>query len=358
MDIDRYLARNQAAWSRLQALTRRARGGASRLSAEELDELVRLYQRTSSHLSYVRTYYRDAGLTARLTTLVAEAGAVIYGARAGTAKAVGRFFTTTFPAAVWHARRLVLVAAVLMFLPALALGAWLAISDRAVDAAAPDAVREAYVEEDFEDYYSSEPAGQFAAEVFVNNVQVSILAFAAGILLCVVTAGILVVNGANLGFAAGLFYAAGEAPRFWGLILPHGLLELTAVVIAGGAGLRLGWTVIDPGDRLRGEALAEEGRRAVVIVLGLIAAFATAGLIEGFVTGSPLPTAVRVGIGVTVEVAFLLYVFVHGRAAAARGLTGLLGEEPTVLGSPDPQKLGRGDPRTTGQRRPVVLTRR
>ena len=318
MDIDRYLARNQEAWTRLQQLTRRARRGPSHLSAEELDELVRLYQRTSAHLSYVRTYYRDAGLTARLTTLVADAGAVIYGARGGTMKAVGRFFAATFPAAVWHNRRFVLVAAALTFLPSLALGAWLAGSDRAVDASAPDAVREAYVEEDFEAYYSSEPAGQFAAKVFVNNVQVSIMAFAAGILLCVVTAGILVVNGANLGFAAGLFYAAGEAPRFWGLILPHGLLELTAVVVAGGAGLRLGWTIIDPGDRLRGEALAEEGRRAVVIVLGLILAFAIAGLIEGFVTGSPLPTSVRVGIGVTVEVAFLLYVGVLGSQAAGR----------------------------------------
>ena len=346
MDIDRYLARNEAAWSRLRALTAKARRGVSRLSPDELDELVQLYQRTSAHLSYVRTYYRDAGLTARLTTLVADAGSVIYGARPRTLRAMGRFFTTTFPAAVWHTRRLVLISAALTFLPSLALGVWLANSDRAVDAAAPDAVREAYVEEDFEAYYSSEPAAQFATEVFVNNVQVSILAFAAGILLCVVTAGILVLNGANLGFAAGLFVAAGEAPRFWGLILPHGLLELTAVVIAGGAGLRLGWTVIDPGDRLRGEALAEEGRRAVVIVLGLVAAFGAAGLIEGFVTGSALPTVVRVGVGIAVEAAFLLYVVAQGRAAATRGLTGLLGEDDDRVAAADAQS------------RPVVLTRR
>jgi len=348
VDIDRYLARNQEGWARLQALTRKARRGVSRLEPGELDELVQLYQRTSAHLSYVRTYYRDAGLTARLTTLVADAASVIYGARSRTLRAMGRFFTTTFPAAVWHCRRLVLISAALTFLPSLALGVWLANSDRAIDAAAPDAVREAYVEEDFEAYYSSEPAAQFATEVFVNNVRVSILAFAAGILLCVVTAAILMVNGANLGFAAGLFVAAGEAPRFWGLILPHGLLELTAVVIAGGAGLRLGWTVIDPGDRLRGEALAEEGRRSVVIVLGLIAAFATAGVIEGFVTGSSLPTVVRVGVGVTVEAAFLLYVVAQGRAAAARGLTGLLGEDD------DRRPPSGSEP----QSRPVVLTRR
>jgi uncharacterized membrane protein SpoIIM required for sporulation len=106
-------------------------------------------------------------------------------------------------------------------------------------------------------------------------------------------------------------------PRFWGLVLPHGLLELTAVFIAGGAGLRLGWALVDPGDRPRTTALAAEGRRSVVIVIGLVAAFIVAGIIEGFVTGSPLPTWARVGIGVAVEAAFLGYLVLRGPVAAA-----------------------------------------
>ena len=169
----------------------------------------------------------------------------------GRCARLARFFTVSFPAAVWHDRRFVAVAAALTFVPALAVGVWLANSRAAVEASAPEAVREAYVEEDFEAYYSSEPAAQFASEVFVNNVQVAIYAFAAGILLCGVTAYILILNGSNVGVAAGLFAAAGESPKFWGLILPHGLLELSAVVIAGAAGLRLGWAIIDPGDRTR-----------------------------------------------------------------------------------------------------------
>jgi hypothetical protein len=108
--------------------------------------------------------------------------------------------------------------------------------------------------------------------------------------------------------------------------LPHGLLELTAVTIAGGAGLRLGWAIIAPGDRSRVEAVGAEARRSVLIALGLVVAFVTAGFIEGFITGSGAPTAVRVGIGVVVEVMFVTYVFVQGRSATARGLTGDLGE--------------------------------
>ena len=103
------------------------------------------------------------------------------------------------------------------------------------------------MEDDFEAYYSSAPAGEFATAVTVNNIQVGFLAFASGILLCVVTAFILVNNGANVGQAAGLFAAAGEQSKFYGLILPHGLLELSAIVVAGGAGLAIGWAIVDPG---------------------------------------------------------------------------------------------------------------
>jgi uncharacterized membrane protein SpoIIM required for sporulation len=160
---------------------------------------------------------------------------------------------------------------------------------------------------------------------------VAIYAFAAGILLCGVTAYILILNGSNVGVAAGLFAAAGESPKFWGLILPHGLLELSAVVIAGAAGLRLGWAIIDPGDRTRRDALAEQGRRSVVIILGLIVVFAVAGVIEGFVTGSSLHTFFRVGLGATVALAFWLYIFTQGRLAASNGFTGLLSEEDRAI---------------------------
>jgi uncharacterized membrane protein SpoIIM required for sporulation len=326
MDIDRYIARNQPTWDRLGALTARGSRNVRRLAPDELDELLRLYQRVSAHLSYARTYYRDPALTAMLTRLVARAGAIVYGTRTRSLRTVGRFFALTFPAAVWHARRFVLVSCALTVLPALAMGLWLARSDAALDASAPAAVREAYVNGEFEDYYSSEPAEAFAAKVFTNNVQVGFLAFAGGVLVCVPTAYVLVFNGARLGVAAGLFAAVGQSGKFWGLVLPHGLLELTGVFIAGATGLMLGWSLVDPGDRPRAVALVEEGRRAIVIVIGLIAVFGTAGLIEGFVTGHVGSTVVRVGIGAIAEAAFLAYIVTQGRAAARRGLTGALGE--------------------------------
>ena len=233
MDVDSYIRANQPVWARLDELTARAGRGVGRLSAAELDELVKLYLRVSTHLSYARTFYRDPALTASLTGRVARSGAVVYGTRSRTLRAVGRFFAVTFPAALWHVRHFVLVSVALLFVPALAFGIWIANSPAALEATGPEAVREAYVQEDFEDYYSSAPAAAFASQVFTNNVRVAILAFAGGIAFCLLTAAILIMNGAQVGVAAGLFVAVGEAPKFWGLILPHGLLELTAVCVAG-----------------------------------------------------------------------------------------------------------------------------
>jgi uncharacterized membrane protein SpoIIM required for sporulation len=328
MDIDQFLSRYTPTWQRLQQLTRRAGTGVKRLSGAELKELIALYQRTSSHLSYAQTNFRDAALNARLSQQLAAAGAIIYGSRPRSLRSAGQFFTRTFPAALWRVRGFVAVSALLTLGPAIAVGGWLANSPKAVDATAPAAVRQAYVNQDFAAYYSSQPAAAFATEVYTNNIRVAALAFAGGILLCIPTAYLLITNGAGVGQAAGLFAAAGQSSKFYGLILPHGLLELTSVIIAGAAGLRLGWAVIDPGDRTRLTAVAEEGRRSVVLVLGVILTLLMAGLIEGFVTGSTLPTLVRVGIGVAVEVAFLVYAVGMGRAAAAEGFTGALNEGP------------------------------
>jgi uncharacterized membrane protein SpoIIM required for sporulation len=129
-------------------------------------------------------------------------------------------------------------------------------------------------------------------------------------------------NVVNVGVAAALMISHDRGALFFGLILPHGLLELTAVFVAGGVGLRLFWSWVEPGARSRMESFAHEGRTAIAVALGLVAVLLVSGFIEGFVTPSGLPTWARIGIGVTVESLFLAYVFVVGRAAVRAGATG------------------------------------
>ena len=318
MDIDAFVATHQYSWGRLGDLTQRARK-LKTVSPNELDELVALYQRTGSHLAHARLEYgADEAIVGRLTYLVAEAHGILYGRReTNPREAVTRFVTLAFPAAVWRIRRFILVATLLTMVPWLVFQVWIGVSPDAFELTGDPAITEAYIEDDFEDYYSSQPAQNFAGQVFLNNVRVGILAFAAGILLCVFTAFVLVYNGANVGIAGGLFTHVGEWERFWGLILPHGLLEISAVIVSGAAGLRIGWCVIAPGDQTRWKALSEQGRDVGNVVIGLVIAFAVAGLIEGFVTGRPWPTSIRVGIGVIAFVGFWGWTLIHGRHADA-----------------------------------------
>jgi uncharacterized membrane protein SpoIIM required for sporulation len=318
MDIDAFVATHQYSWARLGDLTQRARK-LKTVSSNDLDELVALYQRTGSHLAHARIEFgADEAIVGRLTYLVAEAHGILYGRReTNPREAATRFLTLTFPAAVWRIRRFILVAALLTMVPWLVFQVWIAVSPEAFELTGDPAITEAYIENDFEDYYSSQPAQNFAGQVFLNNVRVGILAFAAGILMCVFTAVILVYNGASVGMAGGLFTHVGEWERFWGLILPHGLLEISAVIVSGAAGLRIGWAVIAPGDQTRWKALSAQGRDVGNVVIGLVIAFGVAGLIEGFVTGRPWPTALRVGIGVIAFVGFWGWTLVHGKRADA-----------------------------------------
>lgn len=305
MDIDAFVALHQDSWRRLEQLTSAARGR-PRLTADDLDELVHLYQSVGTHLARARTTYAgEPELVNRLTLVVADAHAVLHGQRErNVVQQVVHFAAVDFPTAVWDLRRFIAVAALLTFLPWAALQVWLSVSPAAFDVALPDAAAEQYIEQDFEAYYSNQPSQEFATQVFLNNVRVAMLAFAAGVLLCVVTAAILAVNGANGGIAGGLFTHVGQADKFWGLILPHGLLELSAVVVAGAAGLRIGWSIIDPGERTRTTSLSDTARRSGDVVVGLVVAFLLAAMVEGFVTGRPWPTSLRVGIGVVVFVGF------------------------------------------------------
>ncbi len=330
MDIDRYIQRNEPTWRRLGDLSRRA-GGSSRglrqLSDAELTELVSLYQRVSAQLSHARTVYADPDLNARMSRVLGEARLVIYRRRGRAGRAVATFVTRTFPAAVWHARRFVAVAAACLLLPALAMGLWLARAPQALDASVPVELQQVIAERDFAEYYRSDAAQNFAGTVTVNNIYVAFTAFALGIVPVLGPAAILAINGMNVGVMAAVMHRAGEGAQFWGLILPHGQLEISAIIVAAAAGLQVSWAIIAPGDRTRGEALRDAGLRSVVIIIGLIACFTVAGFIEGFVTPSDLPTALRVAVGVAAFAAFVTYVTMLGSRAAAAGYTGLWAED-------------------------------
>ncbi|MGW1790845.1 stage II sporulation protein M [Streptomyces tubercidicus] len=320
MDLDVFVTAHSAEWDRLETLLGRKR----RLTGTEADELVTLYQRTTTHLSLLLSSAPDPTLTTRLTSLVARARSTVTGARKASWRDTARFFTTAFPAAVYRLRHWWIPTAILSTVVVALIGWWIAAHPE-VQAAigAPEDLRAmTRPGGQYETYYSSHPAASFAAQVWTNNAQAVALCLVLGAFAGLPVLWILFQNMLNLGAGIGLMSSAGRLDTFLGLILPHGLLELTAVFVAAGIGLRLGWTLIDPGPRTRRTALAEEGRSALGVAIGLAAVLFISGALEGFVTPSGLPTWARIGIGITAELAFLLYVYVLGGRAVRAGATG------------------------------------
>lgn len=317
MDVDVFLAQHQAQWARCEHLASRRH----RLTGEEADELVALYQRCATHLSVVRSSAPDPALVARLSTLVARARAAVVGAPGGTLADARRFVTVSFPAALYRSRWWWSSTAGLFVMVSVAIAWWVASHPQVqASIAAPEEIRQ-LVDNDFEAYYSANPATSFAFRVWTNNAWVAAGSLALGVLLLPVVY-ILLTNAANVAVSAGLMAANGKLGLFFGLILPHGLLELTAVFVAAGAGLRLGWAVVAPGRRSRAVALAEEGRSAGGIAVGLVGVLLISGVIEAFVTPSGLPTGARISIGVVALAGFLAYALVLGSRAAAAGEIG------------------------------------
>ncbi len=325
VDVDAFAVAHQAEWDQLAALIRRRR----KLTGAEADELVRLYQRAGTHLSQLRASAgADPVRVARLTTLVARARSAVTGAHVPSWRIMARFVRSDFPAAAYRARRWWLGAAIASVVVAAATGWWIARSPGVQAALLPPATAKALVQRQFQGYYTANPAASFAAQVWTNNVWVAAQALIFGILLGIPTVFVLLDNAVNGGVDAGYLFAHGKGALFFSLILPHGMLELSAVFLAAAAGLRLGWTVIDPGNRRRGQALAQEGRSAITITIGLIVVLGVSGIIEAFVTPSSLPTWARITIGAAAVTAFIGYVLGLGRRAVAAGRTGDMQEAP------------------------------
>ncbi|WP_406381858.1 stage II sporulation protein M [Streptomyces sp. NBC_01618] len=317
MDLDVFVTTHRTEWDRLDQLLHRGRG----LTGAEADELVELYQRTATHLSLLQSSTPDPILTARLTQLVARARSTVTGTRRASWRDATRFLTTGFPAAVYRSRHWWIPTAVLSTLLAAVIGWWIGTHPEVQSAiAAPDDLRRLTSPGgEYETYYSSHPAASFAAQVWTNNAQAAAMCLVLGAFLGIPVIWILLVNVLNLGVGIGLMSSAGRLDTFLGLILPHGLLELTAVFVAAGTGLRLGWTVIDPGPQTRRSALAQQGRAAIGMAIGLAVVLFVSGVIEGFVTPSGVPTWGRITIGITAELAFLAYIYLLGGRAARAG---------------------------------------
>ncbi len=303
-------------WARLKVLGRQRR-----LSGAEADELLELYQTVSAQLSLIRSMAGESTLSASLSAILATARTRFTGAKSNIFVDIARFFAISLPAAFYRIRWLTVVVGAVFVVISTLFAVWTAGNPGVLAAMGSDAQLQQLVNDDFVNYYSENPAASFAGAVWTNNAWIAAQCVAFGITGVFVPYAIF-SNAQGIGMTAGVMFAYDSGDVFFSYILPHGLMELTAIFIAGAAGLRIFWAWVSPGPRSRLESLAGEGRSLITVAAGLVLVLFISGLVEGFVTPSALPVWAKISIGALVLAGYWAYTLILGGRAVRAGETG------------------------------------
>jgi len=313
MNVERFVSLRADDWAALETLAQRARGRGERLSPAEVLRLGHLYRSAAADLAVARRRYPEAPGTARLQTLVAQGHGLVYG-KAGRQDPVRRFVTTRFWQRVRAGGRcLALSGGILVGFAALG-ALWASVEPVAAAGILPAGFHaSAHPGVNGVVGISIPARSGLAVAIFTNNIVVSLEVLAGGFTLGLLTAYALATNGAMVGVLGVLELKAGGFEQFVRLIVPHGLLELSCIAVAGSAGLMIARALVDPGRRTRAEALTDLVPCVGDIILGVAGCLVIAGLTEGIVTTWDLPLGLALGIGLLLAGGFWGLVVWRGR---------------------------------------------
>jgi uncharacterized membrane protein SpoIIM required for sporulation len=297
----------ESRWIRLEELLRRPRRGRRRLLPAEAAEIASLYRQTASDLAEARRSQPDLSTTHYLNSLVMRAHHRLYRPVRGDLRGAWRFLREGFPLLLAQYRRTILLAFALTVLGA-ALG-FVAVNwdPNLAEALVPQQMREAAATPLTGELGSMGSSPMMSTTIMTNNIKVGVLAFGLGLTFGIGTTYILLFNGLMLGALGAIYFRAGLSLAFWATILPHGVIELTAIFLSGAAGFVLAGALIRPGTLPRRQALALAGRDAVGLALGTIPMYVVAGIIEGFVTPRDIPHWWKLAIAAITGVVMLPY---------------------------------------------------
>jgi uncharacterized membrane protein SpoIIM required for sporulation len=294
-DVERFLREREPHWHELESMLAAVeRKGTRSLGIEGARRFAKLYRMVSADLVRARTELVDASIQDYLNDLVARAYRQVYAGTVGSGWGVLRFFALEFPALVRAERRVVALSAALFLLGGVVGAAGMAVDPGAAAVLVPEQHQahtpgERIAEEESSAGHGSDEAAQFSSFLFTHNIQVSFLVFAMGITFGIGTSALMFYNGVPLGALAWQYHASGHGVFFWAWILPHGIPEISEIVIAGAAGLILARGLLWPGRRTRRDALVHEAKRAVRLVVGGMPVLVLAGLIEGTISQMHAP---------------------------------------------------------------------
>lgn len=314
--MNRFINERKDNWQRLEDLLGMLQGNRlSGLTKMEIREFGELYRRAAADLAIARAETRDPKLINYLNSLVIRAHGKIYRAEGEGANLIWNFFAKDFPRAFRRSLRFTTLAFVL-FTASAAAAIILCYTDQAfADVLGLSDIRAA-AQSNEQWWLRLNEANQIGSSaILTNNIQVSFYAFAWGAFFGIGTLYVLLMNGFMIGGAVGVCFAANPAfaTELLTFMVGHGVIELSCIFIAAGAGMMIGYSIIAPGDLTRGQALKKAGLDAARIVIGAAAFLVVAGIIEGFISPSALPPSFKVATGLFTGIVMYSYLFFVGR---------------------------------------------
>lgn len=332
MRAERFVAQHRDGWRRLNELVDKAQNTRlSSLSDDELHEMGALYRRAASDLARAQTRYATTAagreLVRSLNDLVLRAHTQVYSAPAPRPGRILHFLLFGFPAAFRRHWRPIALAAALLYGPALI--AYLAVlvnADLATMFVPESAIEEVQKRaqdkvitgwggrNEFEGLLSSPGVSSY---IMTNNIRVTLNAVALGITAGIGTALVLMLNGMMLGGLSGVATQHNVDLLFWAVILPHGIIELTAIAMSGGAGFVLARAIYAPGDLPRRDALKIAGGEAARLLVGVTLLLVIAGMIEGFITPQPIPPMLKITFALLTAIGLAFYLNARPRRSPA-----------------------------------------
>jgi uncharacterized membrane protein SpoIIM required for sporulation len=316
MANDRFIEQHKTAWQRLEDLLKLLDlSSLRRLHREEVRELGRIYRRTASDLAIARAESRDPRLINYLNSLVIRAHGRIYQAEAQGGSRIRSFFTREFPQTFRRTWRFTAVAfGVFVIFGVIGFLGTRYDPEFSELVGVPARFREMFIETRthwWEDLNQANQVG--ASSIFTHNIQVTIYTFAFGALFGVGTLFYLAYNGAVIASVLSLTYRAGFGNDLVTFMVGHGVIELSCIFMAGGAGLLIGTAMLMPGDLSRADALKSRGKDAVRLMMGVAVLLVIAGIIEGFISPAPIPAAIKYSVAAVTGIALYSYLLLAGR---------------------------------------------
>jgi len=317
MNIKQFVKLHRDDWNQLEDLVSIMHKRKSGMTGATIDKFYRFYQKATQNLSYSQTYFPEDEVTLYLNGLVSKSHNLLYKDQISSMKQIGHFFSTTFIRLFLEQWKFIVVAMLLFTLGGL--GSFFAVLNdpQTMYTILPAQVAQGVNPEQLGSADGQVNSTVMSASIMTNNIKVGILAFAGGVTFGLLTVYVLIYNGILVGALAGLFFHHGKSYEFWAYIVPHGMIELTAIFIAGGAGLLMGYKLFVPGQFSRGYQLKTQAQRSVQLLIGTIPLFVIAGLIEGFITPAAIPLAAKYSVACITVFGLILYIVI-GRVLLAK----------------------------------------